>query len=85
MILAKPGISIMLFQLGGGLLSGISITFLQDADGSFVGTLSLDRLIVTAFIQPVKEGSPKFIPLYFVTSAYHFLSPANRNMLKCII
>ena len=59
----KPGPGIMLVQLGFGFLSGISITFLKDVYGSFVGLIHPDGLNVAAFIPPAEDVSVKFIPL----------------------
>jgi hypothetical protein len=53
----------MLAQLGYGFLPGISIPFLKDAYGPFVGLISLDKLIVAAFIPPAEDVSIKFVPL----------------------
>src|SRR6476659_6753162 len=55
MISVELGLRIMLIQLGCGFLSGISITFLKDAYGPFVGVISLGRLIVAAFIPPAED------------------------------
>jgi hypothetical protein len=53
----------MLAQLGYGFLPGISIPFLKDAYGPFVGMISLGRLTVAAFIPPAEDVSVKIIPL----------------------
>jgi hypothetical protein len=53
----------MLGQLGGGFLSGISITFLKDTYGSFAGPINPGKLIIAAFIPPIKNTSVKSIPL----------------------
>ena len=79
----EPGLRIMLVQLRYRFLSGISITFLKDAYGPFTGAISLGSLIVAVRIPTVKDGSVKFIPLQFVRSACHFLSPASKNILNC--
>ena len=63
MISAKPGLRIMLVQLRCGFLSGISITFLKDAYGSFAREINFGWLIVAVFIPPVEDVSVKFIPL----------------------
>jgi hypothetical protein len=63
MLSAKPGLRIMLVQLRYGFLSGISITFLKDAYGPFIGAIKPGRLIVAVFIPAVKDISVKFIPL----------------------
>jgi hypothetical protein len=53
----------MLVQLGLGFLSGISITFLKDAYGSFIRAINFGGLIVATFIPPAEGVSVKFIPL----------------------
>jgi hypothetical protein len=52
----------MLIQLVYGLLSGISITVLKDAYGSFTRAIHLDELIVVALPLPGENVLPKFIP-----------------------
>ena len=61
----------MLDQLGCGFLFGISISFLKDADGSFMHATEFDELIVTAFFLPVNDLLANFID-------YHFLSPTGK-------
>jgi len=63
----------MLFQLGGGFLSRVPVTFLKDAYGSFVGAINFAHLIVAAFIPAAQNVSAKLIPLEFDNSEDHFL------------
>jgi hypothetical protein len=51
----------MLIQFGCGLLSGISITVLKDADGAFAYVIHLDEVIVAAFLPPAEAFSAEFI------------------------
>jgi hypothetical protein len=53
----------MLLQFGCGLLFGISITFLKDADRPFTDAINLDELIFAALFSPAEDSSAKFIPL----------------------
>jgi hypothetical protein len=63
--LAEPGCRIVRVQLVRGLLSGISMTFLEDAYRPFTHALDLDKLIAAAFIPPVKGFPAKLTPLRF--------------------
>ena len=54
----------MLIQLGCGLLFGISITFLKDADGAFAYVVHLDDVIVAAFLPPGEAFSAEFILIH---------------------
>jgi hypothetical protein len=62
----------MLVQFVGGLLSGISITFLKDAYGPFLGAINPVKLILAVFVPPVDDFLAKFID-------YHFLSPVSKK------
>jgi hypothetical protein len=68
MVSTEPGPRIVLVQLVCGLLSGISITTLQDAYGPFTHTINLAELIVVEFIPPVEDFPAQFIPLGFEDS-----------------
>jgi hypothetical protein len=54
----------MRVQFEYGLLPGITITFLKDANGPFARAVYLDELIVAGFVQPVKDVLAEFVPLY---------------------
>ena len=57
----------MLVQFGYGFLSGISITFLKDTDGPFLGAINFGEFILAVFVPRIDDFLAKCIPLY-----YHF-------------
>lgn len=65
----------MLVQFEYGFLPGISILFLKESYGPFARTIYLDELIVAVFVPPVKD----------ILSDYHFLPPASKYRLDCMI
>jgi hypothetical protein len=61
-VLAEPGLRIMLLQFGGSLLPGIFIAFLKDPDRPFMHIIRLDESIVAGFLPPGEDFSAKFTP-----------------------
>lgn len=62
-VLAKPGFRVMLVKFSCCLFPGISISFLKDTYGSFLGAIEVSKLILVASVQPVDDFLAKFIPL----------------------
>jgi hypothetical protein len=74
----------MLFELGGSLLLGVSITLLKDFDGLIPFPINPDQLLSAAFVPPLADFVANFYPLYFTNSACHFLAPGNPFIFDCI-
>jgi hypothetical protein len=55
----------MLGKFGDRLFPGISIPFLKDAYGPFLGAVGAGNLIVAAFIPRLHNVLAKFIPIRF--------------------
>ena len=61
----------MCVQLGCSFLSGVSITFLKNAYGSFTLMTLSHELLVAAFVPPVEESLTNFVSLCCGNRNFH--------------